>query len=609
MTEPNNNNYATSVQDLGKDSNVATVILRYLQLEEVTHIFGIPGGGLKHLLEELRIQKRDDKYIEYVICRQETGAAYMADGYHRVSGKLAVVMVTSGPGATNALTGSMNAEADHSAYLIITGEGPEQFAGMGYLQGGVAGGLKMDAIYRGGVHYSQQITSPDNLHTLMTQALRDSLDLPRHATHLSLPDNVAAMPPPEGFMLPAGSNNYRASNVPRNKPQVKEAFKHLMNAKRPLIFLGNGNRFTLNKDHRLDEFVEFANKFAIPIMTTPDGKGLYPESDDMSLRNYGLAACRWTIDYMQGSGEPYDALLVIGSTLGMLATNAWNPMLIPKGPLIQVDADQGAIARSFPIQLGIVSDAGQAVDELCRLGEETDPPEQVGPRREYIEKMKKENSPYYWESEKRNSDKSIPILPQVMSKIVNEALPEEGCHIFIDGGNCIGWALHHMVIDPPHQMHNSLDMGPMGWGTCAAVGGKIADPSKTVICFTGDGAFMMQGSEVSTASQYKVGVIWIVEYNNDYAMVSQGQAGTFEEPENPPWLDYYKLGAPDLCKYAEGLGADVYRVNTPDEMKASFRTALERSKLQMPQVIVVNIDRSEIPPYFYVENLLQQEES
>lgn len=586
-----------------EDKNVAQIILEYLKLEGVTHIFGIPGGGLKQLLQELRLQ---DKIFNYVICRQESGAAYMADGYHRVTGKLAVVMVTSGPGATNALSGSMNAQADHSAMLIITGEVPEEYVGMGYLQEGIAGGLKMDALYRNAVQYSQLISSPDNLHTLISQALRDAMGLPRRAAHLSLPNSVSAAVPTKAITLPRSPYNYRAPQVPRSPGQVEQAFDMLMKAKRPLIFLGNGNRFTLqNVDvetgkhiHRLDRFKEFVTKFAIPVMTTPDGKALFPESHAMSLRTFGLASCEWSFLYMNGEGEQkHDALMVIGSTLGELATRKWDPILVPDGPFIQIDADHAVIGRAFPFELGIVSDSGVAIDHLCELGEKTEPNEHVEPRREFISHIKNEHSAYL-HPEKRDSN-AVPILPQAMSRIINDALPKDGCHIFIDGGNCIGWALHYMEIDPPAQIHNSLDMGPMGFGTCAVVGAKFGDPDKTCICLTGDGGFMMQGSEVSTAAQNNLGVIWIVEYNNDLGMVSQGNAHFMPEPPTPSWIDYYKLGNPDLCKYAEGLGAAVYRVNTPKEMHDNFETALKKSREDnQPQVIVVNIDTTEVPPYY-----------
>ena len=588
------------------DTNVASLILDYLKLEGVDHIFGIPGGGLKQLLEELRIRNSE---FNYVICRQESGAAYMADGYYRVSGKLGVVMVTSGPGATNAITGSMNAEADHSAVLVITGEVPQEYVGMGYLQGGIGGTLKTDNIYRSAVQYSQVITSPDNLHTLITQALRDALGLPRRAVHLSLPNSVGAASPSSPVPFPERPSNYRSTSLPRDPAQIESAFRKLLKAKRPLVFLGNGCRFALRDEKRLKRFKKLVSKFALPVMTTPDGKALFPESHPMSLRCYGLAACEWTMLYMKDRDVDedisYDALLVIGSSLGELATlvgGPFNSLLIPDGPLIQIDADHSTIGRSFPLDLGVVSEAGVAIDRLCKLGKQTGANKAAGveKRRAFIKHLKREHSPYL-HPEKRRSD-AVPILPQTMSRILEKALPkDEESHIFVDGGNCIGWALHYMKLDPPAQIHNALDMGPMGWGTCAVVGAKFASPESHCFCVTGDGGFMMQGSEVSTAAQYQLGVIWIVEFNNDLAMVSQGNAHFFappEYPKDPPWFDYYKVGDPVLTKYAEGLGAQAHQATTPADFEAALRRAIEGSRRNRPQVIVVNINRDEIPPYY-----------
>lgn len=582
--------------------NVASLILDYLKLEGVNHIFGIPGGGLKQLLEELRV--REDEF-SYIICRQESGAAYMADGYFRASGKLGVVMVTSGPGATNALTGSMNAEADHSAVLVITGEVPQEYIGMGYLQGGIGGSLRTNSVYRAAVQYSQVIDNADELHTLITQALRDSLGLPRRATHLSLPNNVGTATPSQPIPFPTTTANYRSMSLPQDPVRVKAAFDLLLAAKRPIIFLGNGNRFVLRDENRLTRFGQLVDKFAIPVMTTPDGKAVFPESHSMSLRCYGIAACEWPMLYMKDKSENYDALMVIGSSLGELATmvaGPFNPLLIPDGPFIQINADATAIARSFPVELGIVSDAGLAIDTLCDLGESVsvDDLHGVTERRAYIAHLKKSHSPYF-HPEKREST-AVPILPQTMSRILQEALPTETeCHIFVDGGNCIGWALHYMKIDPPVQMHNALDIGPMGWGTCAVVGAKFAHPNSMCITVTGDGGFMMQGSEVSTAAQHKLGVIWIVEFNNDLAMVSQGMANFYpppKYPKDPSWKDYYSIGNPDLEKYAEGLGADAYQASTAEEFQDVLARAIEGSMRNKPQVVVVNIDRNEIPPYY-----------
>ncbi|MFE0756294.1 thiamine pyrophosphate-binding protein [Inquilinus sp. NPDC058860] len=577
------------------DRTVSQLLLDYLRLENVRYLFGIPGGGIMYLLNELRL--REDEFT-YIVCRHETGAAYMADGYHRVTGGLGVVLATTGPGAVNALTGAMNAQADHSAVLTITGEVAESYFGKGYLQQGIDGTLNVDAVYQASVQYSAMIASPDDFGTLFTQALRDALSIPFRATHISLPVDVSNEAPSQPVAFPASWENYRTVPKASDRARTGRALDLLLAAKRPLIMLGNGNRFALQGERR-DRFIAFVERFGIPVMTSPDGKALFPETHPLSLRNTGLAGCIWPSLYISaaGGGPAYDALMVMGSVLGNLATGNWNPALLPQGPFIQVDADQSVIGRVFPIELGIVSELGQFIDDLCELAAQRRPDEAaVAERKGYIRWIRDNHDPWY-DPEKRDSLAS-PILPQSAMRVINEVAPA-GSHIFIDCANCVGWSLNDLAIDPPTQIHLSLDTGPLGFGVCAVVGGKLGAPDRTCIAITGDGAFLMHGSEVSTAVRYGIGAIWIVMDNNDLAMVSQGNAHFFPTPPQPSWTDYYKLGAPDLVAFATGLGAMTYTVHDPQQLRAALTKAIGQAELlRRPQVIVLEIDRAEVPPYY-----------
>jgi acetolactate synthase-1/2/3 large subunit len=574
-----------------RQQTVAQLLLAYLELEGAVTLFGIPGATIKTILNELKV-RRD--VFTYVICRHETGAAFMADGYARVTDGLGVVLVTSGPGATNALTGTVNANSSGSAVLTISGEVPEQYIGMGYLQEGIDANLDVDAIYRNAARYSAVVVSATSFQTLIGQALRDALSLPRRAAHLSIPDNVAAATL-ASVAFPKSPANYRTVPDSASPAKAQQAFERLTRAERPLIFLGNGCRRAL-KGPRLASFSAFVEKFAIPVMTAPGAKGIFPESHALSLRTYGLAACEWPARYLDPTLlARYDALLVMGSSLGELATSSWNPALIPAGPIIQVDLDQSVIARAFPIELGIVADVGAVVDELFSLSEASEPDRAaVAARRAAIAEIKSAVSPFR-DPDKRASD-AAPILPQALMRCLNDHLPA-GAHIFVDSANCVGWTLHYLVIDPPTRFHISLGMGPMGFGVGAVVGGKIGAPDRPCVAIVGDGAFLMHGGEVSTAAQNGVGAIWVVLYDNDLAMVSQGINEVFPDPA--VWHDYYKIGAPDVAKIAEGLGAAAYAVHSPADMRRVFPTALRNADAhKQPQVIVAHINTDEIPPYY-----------
>ena len=607
--------HAEYLENHVQNMTVAKLLLEYLKLEDVEKVFGIPGGAVIYIADELRRQR--DQF-DFIICRHETGAAYMADGYHRVTGKLGVVLTTAGPSGINALTGSMNAEAGNSAVLTITGEVPEQYFGQGYLQEGVDAHLDVNAIYKNAVQSSAMIPSASSFQTLFEQALRNAMSRPRRAAHVSIPNNVAgtcvvpkATPKSKnaGLPFPRSPENYRTEPSGADPARMEQVFAALAAAKKPLIFLGNGARAALRDPRRLEKLKALADHFAIPGMTTPDGKGIFPESHPMSLRNYGMTPCLWPALYMKerDDADHYDALLVIGSSLGELATSPsamlhYDKMLVPKHHCMQIDLDQSVIGRSFPITLGVVGDAGAAIDQLIDHAVNAKPSEDTDARREMVMSIKN-STPFEFPTERAGN--ATPLHPAAAMRIVNELVTDG--HIFIDAGNCVGWSLNNMVIDPPNQFHIALGMGPMGFAVGAVVGGKIGAPDKDCVAIVGDGAFMMHGSEISTAAQNRVGAIWIVLNDNDLAMVSQGMGVLF--PPEDDWDDYYKLGAPDLVKYSEGLGAHAVEITQeqgPDDMKRELSMALNRARTDnQPQVVVLHIDTKPMPKYGWPDPLPQ----
>lgn len=598
-----NTPYYTAPADL----TVAQCLLKYFELEKAHALFGVPGGALMHILNELKVQQAK---FNYIVCRQETGAAYMADGYSRVTGNLGVVLVTSGPGATNALTGTMNAQNGNTAVLTISGEVPESLFGRGYLQEGVDVNLDINAIYRNASQYSAIVTSPDNFQTLFSQAIREAMSRSPRATHISIPDDIAGQTI-KSVRLPIETKNYRTVPECADRNNTEAAFQELIKAERPVILLGNGCRRAFNDPkhpERPRKFKALVNKFAIPVMTTPEAKALFPERHPLSLRCYGLAACQWPKHYLLKdpvNPVPYDGLLVLASSLQGLATDRWDPMLLPDGPFLQIDLDHRVIGRDFPVSLGVVAEVGAAIDDLIQSGEKLSPDAGlITMRTAFLRKLKRTVSPYI-EQEKRDSD-CRPILPQALMRCLSDLLRQHAkqSHVFIDSGNCVGWGLHYLEVDPPTQVHSALDMGPMGFSIGAVIGAKLGDPEKTCVSLTGDGAFLMHGAEVSTAAMNDIGVIHVVLEDYDLAMVSQGMNHFFLDPDG--WNRYYKIGDdrtkhPDLEQYARSLGADAVTIETPAQMNAAFRKALRSAggKKPRPQVIVVRIDRSEMPPYYH----------
>ena len=570
---------------------VAELLLYYLELEGVRNIFGVPGAALSYVLNALK--ERQDKFT-YHICRHESGASYMADGFSRVGGKLGVVLVSSGPGATNALTGSVTALYCYSSVLVISGEVPEHVFGKHSFQEGADSGLDVSAIYRNANQYSALVTDPRNFQTFFTRALRTALSLPRRATHIGLPEDIGGETFAQEIYIPKHPRNYRAIPSSHDPAAAERVMDILAKAENPLLFLGNGCRAALLPGslmspeeraataERMRRFRLLIEKFALPVVTSPNGKGIFPETHAMSLRNYGFGGCQWARWYIQATGPAaaaelrYDALLILGSSLGQKTTDNWDPVLIPFGPLVQVDLDQSAIGRGFPLDFGVVAEVGAFIDDLIRYGECMKPNESIVARRRHliaeIRKFPPEPPPQAFVDE--------------LVRCVAELSPR-GAHIFVDATTGTEASLRYMTIDPPIQMHNAFTMEPMGWAAAAVVGAGLADPDAACIAVTGDGGFMMNGNEVSTAAQYKVGAVWVVLYNDTLANVERYLAKEFG---GLGWMNLYQLGSPDLATVARGLGAHAVEVYDIGAFRTAFTDALTNARMKhQPQVIVAKL--------------------
>jgi acetolactate synthase-1/2/3 large subunit len=588
-----------------RTTTVAQLLIAHLKAEGVSKIFGIPGGTVVWIMAEL---KRQAPEIEYVICRHEGGAAFMADGYARVSGKLGVVLTTSGPGATNALSGAINAQASNSSVLVITGEVPEKYFGQGYLQEGSDIRLNVSGVFRHAVASSVLITNPAHFQSLFKQALRSALSLPQGTAHVSMTNELAG----RTITYDAASvepQSYRARAACTDLKAVRQTLQQLAQARRPLIFLGNGCREALSSPERLATFIAFVERWGIPVMTTPNAKGIFPETHPLSLRNYGICGSAWPALYMKPAADAahFDTLVVLGSSLGQLTTSVvarepYSKVLIPRGPFIQFDLDASMIGRAFPVTQGVIAELGATLDALCELAADIEPPAQADERKALIADIKRLHSPCI--DAEGHASTQAPVHPAALMRVINEVVTEG--QVFIDAGNCVGWSLNHMVVDPPLRYQSALSMGPMGFAAAAVVGAKMAAPDQPCIAIVGDGALMMHGAEISTAAQTRTGAIWIVLDDNDLSMVSQGMEQLV--PDRNTWLEYYQLGRPDLVQFARGLGADTVAV-LPSDGSEAFKTALSNAiaaaqATSRPQVIVVYIDTRPAPPYGWPELVL-----
>lgn len=553
---------------------VAKLILEQLKREGVRTIFGIPGGPATPLFDALH----GDSGLRLVAPRHEAGAAFMALGDARVTGRVGVCLLTTGPGATNAITAVAAAKADSLPVLVLTAQVATSAFGKGSLQDSTESGVDTVALFRPITKMSAMLANPAGAGGVLRQALRTAMAGRRGPVHLSIPTDLmrrlAAGPP----LAPA---LYRSEPQLFDREAVRRCARHLLEARRPAILAGHG----VNLAGAQPELLELAELLSIPVATTPKGKGAFPEAHPLSLRVFGLASSPLSERYLLSEGA--DALLVLGSSLHENSTSGWDSRLVP-GILMQQDIDQAMIGRNYPVSVALAGDAKTTLRELLfelrrRLIRGEAPPDGAGGTFARF----KAGVPAFLDSPAMRSD-ALPIKPQRLMSALDAALPQDAL-IFLDVGSNTLWATHYMSATGRNAfIHNWGEFAAMGYGVAAAVGGKLAAPHRPVIAVVGDGGFAMAGMEVSTAVTENVPVVWIVLNDARLNAVHHGQ--TLQYSGRTIGTEFHRM---DVAGVAEALGAWARRVTHPGDIGAAVADALATGR---PAVIDIRVDADEVPP-------------
>ncbi|MBI3585403.1 MAG: thiamine pyrophosphate-binding protein [Nitrospinae bacterium] len=579
---------------MNNNMTAADLIIKYLEEMGVRYIFGIPGGALEPLYDAINKSER----IEAVLTKHEEGAAFMADGYSRVSNMLGVCCATTGPGSTNLITGIASSYADSIPVLTITAQVPTRVFGKGALQESTYDGINIVDIFRHFTKYSAMVISQDKIGEMMRQVLRVALSGRRGPVHLNIPMDVMRDDVDEG-VIP--HDKFIPHTMYFDRYSIKMAATLLLNAKKPAILLGNGTLIS----GAVDEVIKFAEMLSIPVATTPKAKGAFPEDHKLSLGVFGLGGSPQAEGYLlseisnfkfQISNSKVDVLLAVGTSFNEWGSNAWDKRLMPENAMIQVDIDPYEFGKNYPFEVDLIGDAKTIIRELTyelqRQIEKLQSDKQenleergksaIGRLRNFKNQVRR-----HLAGEKMESD-AIPIKPQRLMKDLRDSLPRDTI-FFTDIGNNLVWALHCLDIYKPYTFFAGLGFASMGYGVAAAIGGKFAAPDRPVVAIVGDGGFLMNGMEVATAVNYNKQVIWVVENNSEFGMVSHSRR-LLSIP--------YNIGAEfkqvDFVKIAEGLGARGVRVTKPGEINRKFMDDIIATGKST--VIDVMIDRNEVPP-------------
>jgi acetolactate synthase I/II/III large subunit len=551
---------------------VIDVFLRYLKAEGVNTVFGIPGG----LLHPFFAVVESDADIALIMPKHEEGAAFMADGYARVGRRLSVCAGTSGPGATNMITGVACAFADGVPMLVVTGQAATHTLGKGAAQETSREDMDIVAMFRPITKYSAMVTSPESMAQHLRRALRHALTGRPGPVHLNVPVDLWEKPLAEAWFDP---KTYRPQTSTFDRDAVKRCAALLLSAKRPVLFAGAGVGIAGAEEH----LKALAELVAARVATTPRGKGLFPEDHPLSLGVMGFAGHAAARDALLG--PDVDVLFTIGTSLNDTATLNWAPALRKNRIFIQLDIDSYRIGRNYPVDVALVGDAQTILVELL-----------YHLHRSLREGVKGSSvwdpgippTKTFSDAALRDSDQ-VPITPQRWRKDLEEVLPADTI-VFSDIGGHMLSNIHYLSIKAGQQFVLNLGFGSMGHGTVAAIGAALSSPGRPVVSIIGDACFTMNGMELVTAVEYGIPkLIWIVENNNMHGITfhaaRQLKSGT---------LDCVRYRRPlEVAAIARAMGLAAWVVDAPGKLQDVFRQALATPG---PALIEIRVDPSVPPP-------------
>jgi acetolactate synthase-1/2/3 large subunit len=526
----------------------AQAVVEAWKKEKVKHIFGISGGAVLDIYDTLY-----DEDIRSILARHEQCAAHMADGYARVSGRPGVCIATSGPGATNLVTGIANAYMDSSPIIAFTGQVNTYSTNSSYMIG-------KDAFQEADI---VGITTPITKYVTQVKRTEDIPQTIRTAFYIAtsgrpgpvlvdLPKDVQSNSAEMNFPDKIKLRGYK----PRDNPhpiQMKRAMEMLIKATQPMILAGGGV-ITSGASAELLKLAEF---MIIPVATTLMGKGSIPETHPLSL---GMVGMHGTAEANQLILEA-DVLLTVGSRLSDRTTGRLNGFC-PDAKIIQIDIDTAEVGKNVKVDLPLVADATKTLKGIYQMLVKNTMKKEKSPWLSRIQEMRD-----HYMSEKWDDDQSL--NPQKILKKLRELLPNNAITATEVGQNQMWAALHFKTLEP-RTFISSGGLGCMGFGFPAALGAKVAKPNAPVVDIAGDGSFIMTEQELATSVIEKIPVIVIVLNNSMLGMVAQWQRLFY----NRRYAGSMLKNSPDFVKLAEAFGARGNRVSTIKEFSKAVKEAL-----------------------------------
>ena len=522
----------------------AQMVIRALEDLGVDKLFGYPGGSVLHIYDALLNSSK----IKHILCRHEQAAVHMADGYARATGKVGCVLVTSGPGATNTITGIATAYMDSIPLVVLTGQVPTTLIGQDAFQ-------EVDMV---------GISRPVVKHSFLCRRAEDVPEYIRKAFHIA----STGRPGPVVVDIPKDTQNpqlkfpYHEQSIDDiimrsynptlvgHKGQIKRAVKMIAEAKRPVLLLGGG----VIASNASEKVADLAHKFNLPVTMTLMGLGAFPASDKQCLGMLGMHGTYAANTTMHNS----DLIVALGARFDDRVTNNV-AKFCPEAKIIHIDIDPSSISKCVSADIPIVGNIDTVLEQMNDVIKELDIKPAEGALNSWWDQINgfRAAHPLSYEG-----DGTPGMLHP--AKIVSELYKHTNgnANVVTDVGQHQMFAALYYPLEKPRHFMSSGGLGTMGYGFPAAIGVKIAKPDEEVICITGDGSFQMNLQELACCLQYKIPVKVFIINNRSLGMVKQWQMMFYNGRQSESYMD----AVPDFVKLAESYGQIGLRVNNESEL-------------------------------------------
>ena len=549
----------------------AEALMDSLRVHGVKIIFGYPGGAILPIYDAVHKAEKEG-WLKHLMVRHEQGGSHAADGYARATGEVGVCFGTSGPGATNLVTGIATAQMDSVPLVVVTGQVPRPAIGTDAFQETDIFGITLPI-----VKHSWVIRDPADIADVVSQAFFIASSGRPGPVLIDIPKDVGqeffnyhrVLP---GASIPKGFKR----NGDIDEKNIELAIELIKNSQKPLLYVGGGA--IASGAHT--ELQTLAKNYQIPVTTTLMGKGIFDERDSLSVGMLGMHGTA----YANFAVTECDLLIAVGARFDDRVTGKLDTFA-PNAKVIHIDIDPAEVNKNRQVEIAIVSDVKSA---LARINSCFDESQKNDEKNNWIKKIE------YW---KNKHPLFIPpkdgeIYPQEVLIKVREHSPD--AFITTDVGQHQMWAAQYLR-NGPRKWISSAGLGTMGFGLPAAMGVKSAFPNSEVICIAGDASILMNIQELGTLSQYGLDVKIVIVNNRWQGMVRQWQESFYEERYSASDMSN---GEPDFIKLAEAFGVKGFLIKGRDELENSFKKAL---KFEGPVLINVRVKRGEncypmVPP-------------